>query len=1174
MKRFLLFIVISVAIVSLGLTIYYFSTNNEVIVLHNPEGRVINVGDKISAEEIIDVKNPSEYTKIEFTSSNTDLLVYDSSREGFYAQSVGGETEIVVTTSNRNYSKLTMTVTIRDGSEAYPFQIGSAQELSEIGSEGSIYTLDKHYELADDIYVGNLGANFRWSPIGYNGTSASAFVGEFNGNGHTIYNLYITNVYGSDAEEAPTETPEETPTETPTETPAESASEGTSAEAPEEETPTEPAEPTGEGYNADYNTNKFVSGAGLFYEIGKSGYVHDLTIAKANIQGAFQTAGVVAGTNKGTIKNVDVYDEAGTDFIIGEKVNSYIGGIVGINEGKIYWCSSDTAVISGLDISNDATLGLYGGGIAGKNVSEIYECYFKGVMTRNGSKSTFGGIVGLNDNYNDGSNVTKSLLCDCYAVIKAHSAPSTSLGGNFGGIVGSNNNFSETNINNVSGCYFAINDTLASQTDKPAKWIANNIVDGKEVAVAATNFVSIAQLADSETFVRVKYASGEKEYWNWNVWKFTIRNDGHPVIDRTNTITSTFTQEVTIDSTNAQTITNAKEFIDALNAPNVTYTLTKDIDFSTYTDTYRNFKDNMWYAIENFSGVITCAGVDVDDDGVMDRDYAIISNLTIYNKEAGQNVGLLKTWTKGIIQNVSFENITFQGERVTYAGVLAGIGSEVTVSNVSFKNVTFAIPGVSSSFGTAFGSYGTKDSSNATGQIEGITVDGVNTAENSFLVNAGGVVGVNYKKITAIRIGQIIKQRTSVTNIGINGETKSGFMAKSFGGVVGQNYGCVERTDVSKIYYNASYTNCPDLYLDAYFIDANSLDFYVGSIAAYSRTGASIQYCTVDNCELNAERAKEASHAVVYMGGVAGSTRGSSISQIAVNNTSLVTTAEANVESKLYNAPSVGGIVGNARKGSALSNVRFSSSSSINTPNTIDGCAYVGGIIGEVNSGVTVAKSEAAGNMIGFYVGGFAGITSNGSTFSKCAATGSEIKGSNIAGLAAMVRYEAGVSNITFDNCYTKYTLNGEGNGTTASAAGFVLNFVVLNKSYSYDVIAPISTVMSSCYTAVNYAGSGNKYAVASWDGGRSTYFIKRDIDIFGLFTINTETNRTYELIMGKNSFYEYRNGLAQRDTDVSEIKTKNDRKKAFVEENFQSAIWNIAVQDGGLSLKYLTIAG
>ena len=68
MKRFLMFLVIAIAVVSLGLTIYYFSTDNEVIYIKSSY-LVVEKGDYIQAEGengLLEFKHRSEHTTLSY----------------------------------------------------------------------------------------------------------------------------------------------------------------------------------------------------------------------------------------------------------------------------------------------------------------------------------------------------------------------------------------------------------------------------------------------------------------------------------------------------------------------------------------------------------------------------------------------------------------------------------------------------------------------------------------------------------------------------------------------------------------------------------------------------------------------------------------------------------------------------------------------------------------------------------------------------------------------------------------------------------------------------------------------------------------------------------------------------------------------------------------------------
>jgi hypothetical protein len=77
------------------------------------------------------------------------------------------------------------------GSVLDPFLISTADQLSEV----RLYP-NSYFELLNDIDLSNYGVGHSWEPIG---NVASPFEGSFNGNNHTISNLYVntdfSNVY-------------------------------------------------------------------------------------------------------------------------------------------------------------------------------------------------------------------------------------------------------------------------------------------------------------------------------------------------------------------------------------------------------------------------------------------------------------------------------------------------------------------------------------------------------------------------------------------------------------------------------------------------------------------------------------------------------------------------------------------------------------------------------------------------------------------------------------------------------------------------------------------------------------------------------------------------------------------------------------------------------------------
>ena len=76
MKRFLLFLVVAIAVVSLGLTIYYFSTDNEVIRINNTY-ITLNKNAVLKTSDLLQFENKSEYTTVDYSGvGDSNILSY------------------------------------------------------------------------------------------------------------------------------------------------------------------------------------------------------------------------------------------------------------------------------------------------------------------------------------------------------------------------------------------------------------------------------------------------------------------------------------------------------------------------------------------------------------------------------------------------------------------------------------------------------------------------------------------------------------------------------------------------------------------------------------------------------------------------------------------------------------------------------------------------------------------------------------------------------------------------------------------------------------------------------------------------------------------------------------------------------------------------------------------
>lgn len=182
MKKFLVFLISIITVVSFGLVTYYFLRNDEVINFQTTEV-YCNVGDIITVADLgKTVKKPSNKTTYNYNAAEesvVDAIKFDDAK-GYYVANIGGNYEVVISTSNKKFAEFKFTVHIGDGSESNPYFIADEQDFGKIGNT---YALNANYVLKADITLLN-----SFAPIGFNATTDSwdGFSGSLNGAGHTI----------------------------------------------------------------------------------------------------------------------------------------------------------------------------------------------------------------------------------------------------------------------------------------------------------------------------------------------------------------------------------------------------------------------------------------------------------------------------------------------------------------------------------------------------------------------------------------------------------------------------------------------------------------------------------------------------------------------------------------------------------------------------------------------------------------------------------------------------------------------------------------------------------------------------------------------------------------------------------------------------------------------------
>lgn len=428
MKKFLVYLLVIVCVVSMGFAIFYLVRDNEVISVTHAS-MYVDKGQNFDIE--LKHKNKKKSTEISITTSSESIVKIVSGKAGVSYMAVGGGVARVnFRTSNVRYRNLWCDVIVGDGSEENPFYISSAEQLAQIG-QTEAYGLDKSYKLVNDIDMSEVD-NGIIKPAG-------DFTGVFDGNGYTISNIildeeaYSQNV-GSDTQNS---------------------------------------------VNASARAQGAFTNVGFFSRIMQGAKFYNVKFDNVYINGSYETAGVVAGVNYGTIERVAVTNAV---FNLTGNTGNFYGGIVGLNESteengrniaRIDRCSVDG--IWGKGYNEESQLvnnGITGtiGGLTGKNIGGVViYSYAEGSAVFGNTDVIYGGLVGVN-NYIEFVNATifdennqpvdkfvGGNIKDSYAYITTFMNNGNLSANVYGGVIGKVYDYYETKVVNETSSKVATN---------------------------------------------------------------------------------------------------------------------------------------------------------------------------------------------------------------------------------------------------------------------------------------------------------------------------------------------------------------------------------------------------------------------------------------------------------------------------------------------------------------------------------------------------------------------------------------------------------------------------------------------------------------------------------------------------------------------------------------------
>lgn len=1029
MKRFLLYLVVAIAAISFGLTIYYFSADNEVILIRSSY-LVVDVGDNIPTNTLLEFKNKNDKTTVSY-SSNGGLLSYNANGGYFAAGTSGGRDQIVVNTTNSSYSRLVIDVLVCDGSVEYPYIITNEEDLSRIGRTGEEkYTSDLHYELGANITLTSAQENepvalddevvYGWTPI-------SEFSGTFNGNGYTISNMVIND-----------------------------------------------------------NTIKGETNIGFIGKLTNTGKLSNFIFDNAKIDvTSGENIGVVVGQNSGEISSIDVRSVVKVEGSDAKK----IGGVVGYNlsdsvinypdfdatlkeelqgeerEAEIERLKEEyaktvtsTAIVDRCGVEGALNLSsenFVAGGVVGENSGKMSATYFRatGLSVKN-----FGGVVGT-------ISGEKSALYDSYFyILNDEGIDFTKIGGIVYNISGSE---SQVYGNYYGGKY--AKEQNKEETLKVNPFINGSAVTG-DVESLYNGFLDEAEFMNQDKFLTYTYdvmESGEdgiphvvdtvnKKWFDTNVW---FMASSYPVLNFFNSNPTTYVITSIVAGTPIET---AEELYRELSTnPNGVLTIVGEKkEYATGTPYFAIDFSGDWkwgdaeHPIpENFNGQIYCTN------------GCKIRGLTIVLTEDKGDMGLVKKLSKdAVVNGLSFEDINLESVDPAYkaytAGVLAAV-NEGSVLNITINSVQLNVGGVlntDSSFGVLFG----ESKNSGDNFITDIKISNV-LAGDSYFYYVGGIVGYNATNITCI-----------------NGYNKVEFVdlyGNYAGGVAGINKGNISKIDAKYIELkkDSNETTITQIY--------GSTDIGVGGIAGYNQGGISDVYV---NAEFSLDSGE---NYIVSVGGVAGFNKDATIERAYVIDTEI--TVKKNYRAHIggivgWNGEhglvtncivSGGSLLGTVTPSKGYYDTAFSfDTSKIQDSTTIvnvDVCTFTGGIVGYDCSTLGQYSIYECSSQVDTIQGRYAGGLT-GSTFGKVyrSFVGSAEKPVKIIGLMAG-GLSALVSGKVVD-CYTfaELTALGKPSNNISDIIG-----LKAASSAGLAVIVFSSGEIRGCYTVATFKGEGTSFS-------------------------------------------------------------------------------------------------
>lgn len=379
MKRFLMYIVVAIVLISMGFSVYYVVRNDEEIYceIEGDDLFYINKNETLSIPIVRE--NPASYTEIYLKSGYEEYLDVDLENWTITGKSAGIAT-LTFASTNKNYEGETFEIHchIGNGTVNYPYYIRNEQDILNIGK--GQYTFASSYEVVDDITM-----TAPIMPIGVKIEDGVMTVKEFSGTitggveRHKISNAVIK-----------------------------------------------------------FSSGKYSKSSGFFAVVGPDAKVEDLVFENITVEGYHAYAGTIAGTNFGLIGKCEVVNGTVTNTYS----KGYTGGIVGLNkhmEGSDNYAQVN---ICSANVELNANW-VAGGAVGKNSGGVIYNCLLKTDKLNlsvggdiDAKYSYFGGVAGISLCGEDNGEIYDSYVANCLAYINNIQPTTSHVAGIFGAYYG------------------------------------------------------------------------------------------------------------------------------------------------------------------------------------------------------------------------------------------------------------------------------------------------------------------------------------------------------------------------------------------------------------------------------------------------------------------------------------------------------------------------------------------------------------------------------------------------------------------------------------------------------------------------------------------------------------------------------------------------------------------